>query len=352
MITLTGKLHNMNAFVRTIFGHVLLAGALSAAPAMAAPTNINVTLDWIVQGTHAPFFVAEKNGDYARENLAVKVDPGPGGTNICVNVAGGAYQFGLVDLPTMIKFDAQNPSTPLVAVYMYFDDSPLAIVSHKSAGIKTPADLNGKRIAGGPGITVHDTISVLFKAAHVTGVEPVWISVAPQLFGPMFKRNEVDGLGGFTNSQIPATLELGYKMEDLNVLKYSDFGANFYGLALVTTRKYAEDHPDVVRGLVKAVNEGVKQTIADPDKGLAVLAARDPMMNLPIEKIRLNIALGLIDTPSVRAHGLSSVTPERLHETIDAIMSAYNLGTPPAADTIYTDKFLPPVADRMLPPRS
>ena len=342
----------MNAFRRTILGHVLFAAVALCGPAVAAPTNVSLTLDWIVQGTHAPFFVAEKSGAYAAENLAVKVDPGPGGTNICVNVAGGAYQFGLVDLPTMIKFDAQNPATPLIAVYMYFDDSPLAIVSHKSAGIKTPADLQGKRIAGGPGITVHDTISVLFKAAHVTGVEPIWVSVAPQLFGPMFKRNEVDGLGGFTNSQIPATLELGYKMEDLNVLKYADFGANFYGLALVTTRRYAEEHPDVVRGLVKAVNTGVKETIADPDKALSVLTARDAMMNLPIEKIRLGIALGLIDTPHVRADGLSTVTDARLHETIDAVIDAYDLGTTPAPDTIYTDKFLPPIADRKLPPKS
>lgn len=343
----------MNALKRLFNNQTMLAGMVCfAATAHAAPTNVNLTLDWIVQGTHAPFFIAEQSGAFAKENLAVKVDPGPGGTNICVNVAGGAYQFGLVDLPTMIKFDAQNPGTPLIAVYMYFDDSPLAIVSHKSAGINTPADLQGKRIAGGPGITVHDTISVLFKAAHVTGVEPVWVSVAPQLFGPLFKRNEVDGIGGFTNSQIPNTLEMGYKMADLNVLRYSDFGANFYGLALVTTRKYADDHPDVVRGLVEAVNSGVKQVIADPGKGLAVLAARDPMMNLPIEKIRLDIALGLIDTAHVRKDGLSSVIQDRLHETIDAVTAAYDLGSTPAADTVYTDKFLPPLAERMLPPKS
>lgn len=344
----------MKAKTRTVYSHLMLVGLLacSVAPAQAAPTPVSLTLDWIVQGTHAPFFVAEQSGAFARENLAVKIDPGSGGTNICVNVAGGAYQFGLVDLPTMIKFDAQNPQTPLVAVYMYFDDSPLAIISHKSAGIVTPADLQGKRIAGGPGITVHDTISVLFRAAHVTGVEPVWVSVAPQLFGPLFKRNEVDGIGGFTNSQIPNTLEMGYRMDELNVLKYSDFGANFYGLALVTTRQFAQDHPDAVRGLIKAVNSGVKQVIADPAHGLSVLAARDPMMNEPIEKIRLDIALGLIDTPHVQQDGLSTVTPERLHETIDAIIAAYHLGAAPAPETIYTDKFLPPIADRMLPPKS
>lgn len=344
-------MHTNRTSRRLILGHLAIIAGLFSAPAQAAPTPVSFTLDWIVQGTHAPFFVAEQSGAFARQNLAVHIDPGGGGTNVCVSVAGGAYQFGLVDMPTMIKFNAANPANPLLAVYMLFDDSPLAIVSHKSAGIHTPADLNGKRIAGGPGITVHDTISILFRAAHVTGIEPDWISVSPQLFGPMFKRNEVDGLGGFTNSQIPATLEMGYKMDELNVLKYSDFGANPYGLAIITTARFAAEHSDTVRGFVAAVNEGVKQTVAAPAKALAVLAARDPMMNGDIEKIRLNLALDLVDTPYVAAHGLSAVTPARLKETIDSVVDAYALPISPAPDSIYTDRFLPPAADRMPPAR-
>ena len=37
-----------------------------------------------------------------------------------------------------------------------------------------------------------------------------WVAVQPQLFGPMMRRAEVDGTGGFTNSNIPAALELGF----------------------------------------------------------------------------------------------------------------------------------------------
>jgi len=42
-----------------------------------------------------------------------------------------------------------------------------------------------------------------------------------------------------------------------------------------------------VRGVVKALNHGTKDTIADPDAALALLKDRDPMMKLDIEKIRL-----------------------------------------------------------------
>jgi NitT/TauT family transport system substrate-binding protein len=232
---------------------------------------------------------------------------------------------------------------------MSFDETPLAVITRKDAGIRKPADLDGRKIAGGPGTAVHDTISILLKAAHAENVKIDWVAVSPQLFGPMLKKHEVDGTGGFTNSNIPAALEVGFKLDDLYVIKYSDYGADLYGLALVTTKHFSDDNPDTVRGVVAALNKGTKDTIADPAAALALMKARDPMMNMDIEKVRLNIALDLTDTPYVKQHGLSSVTPERLKKTIDSIVAAYQLPNSPDPATVYTDRFLPPPPDRMSP---
>jgi NitT/TauT family transport system substrate-binding protein len=331
-----------------------LAGAFMATsgPARAETKTVRIMVDWIIQGTHAPFFIAKERGYFDKAGVTVDaIDAGRGAGNVAVAVAGGAYHFGWVDLPTMIKFNALNPASPLIAVYVSFDETPLAIITRKDAGIRKPADLDGKKIAGGPGTAVHDTISILLKAAHAETVKIDWIAVQPQLFGPMLKRGEVDGTGGFTNSNIPAALELGFTMDDLFVVKYSDFGADMYGLALVTTKKFADENPETVRGVVKGLNEGTKDTIADPDKALALMKARDAMMKVDIEKVRLGIALGHTNTAYVAAHGLSSVTPEKLRKTIDAIVDAYQLPLKPDATTIFTDKFLPPLAERM-PPKS
>jgi len=332
----------------------LIAGALAlfvlAASAQAEVKNVRIMMDWIIQGTHAPFFVAQENGYFKNAGVTVEtIDAGKGATNVAVSVASGVYHFGWVDLPTMIKFNAQNPAAPLLAVYISFDETPLAVITRKSAGIRTPADLDGRKIAGGPGTAVHDTISILLKAAKAENVRVNWMAVQPQLFGPMLRRGEVDGTGGFTNSNIPAALELGFTMDDLFVIKYSDFGADMYGLALVTTKKFADENPETVRGVVKALNAGTKDTIADPDKALALMKAKDPMMKPEIEKVRLGIALGHTNSPHVQKNGLSSVTPEKLKRTIDEVVAAYQLPTRPDPATVYTDKFLPPVAERMPP---
>lgn len=118
--------------------------------AAAQSKDIAIQLDWMIQGTHEPFFVAQEEGYFAEEGLIPTIDAGKGATIVAVNVASGAYDFGWVDLPNMIRFNA----SPLLAVYRSFDDTPLAVITVKSAGIRTPADLDGNKIAGGPGTAV------------------------------------------------------------------------------------------------------------------------------------------------------------------------------------------------------
>lgn len=330
---------------------ILALGAgwiVSVRDASAQQKDVRMMLDWVIQATHAPFFIALEKGYYKDGGLNVTVDAGRGATNVAVNVASNVYQFGWVDMPTMIKFNAQNPGSPLLAVYISFDDTPLAIITLKSKNIRKPADLDGKKIAGGPGTAVHDTISILLKSANAENVKINWLHVQPSLFGPMVAKGEADGTGGFINSNVPALLDVGFKLEDIYTIKYSDFGANLYGISLVTTKQYAEANPDTVRAMVKAVNRGTIDTIKDPAAALALMKKRDAMMKTEVEKVRLDLALSVTATEWVKKNGLSVVQPDRLKTTIDATVAAYSLPASPKPEEVYTDKFLPPVQERMI----
>jgi NitT/TauT family transport system substrate-binding protein len=340
--------HVKQALCRMALVPAALAIAMLSAPASAQRKDVKMMLDWVMQGTHAPFFVAQEKGYYKEGGLNVTVEAGKGATNVAVIVASGTFDFGWVDMPTMIKFNAQNPSSPLIATYISFDDSPLAVITLKSKNIRSVKDLHGRKIAGGPGTAVHDTISILLKAAKAEDVKINFLAVQPQLFGPMVARGEADGTAGFTNSNIPALLDVGIKLEDIHPIRYADFGANLYGLALVTTKQYAEKNPDTVRAFVKAVNKGTIDTIKDPAGALKVMKARDAMMKENIEKVRLDIALGLTYTDWVKKNGMSVVQPQRLKQTIDSVVDAYKLPSAPKPEDVYTEKFLPAVAERMV----
>ena len=324
------------------------ASWLAPRPAAAAEQkNVKIMLDWIVQGTHAPFFVANEKGYFKAEGVTAAIDPGQGATNVAVSVAGGAYQFGYVDMPSLVAFNAKNPATPLIAVYIAFDKSALAVITLKSKNITKPSDLDGKRIAGSPGTAAYDTMAVLLKSGKAESAKVNWVSASGQMFGALMAKGDVDGLGGFTNSQIPALLDVGFKLEEISAMKYSDFGVDIYGLTLATTKKFADENPETVRAVVKALNHGIVDTIADPAAALTVMKTRDAMMKLDVEKVRLDLALELMNTPNTAQNGLSSAVPARIQQTIDVMTDTYKFPSPPKVADIYTDKFLPPVAERM-----
>jgi NitT/TauT family transport system substrate-binding protein len=316
--------------------------------AAAESKSVRIMLDWVVQSTHAPFFVAKELGYFQDAGIDVAIDGGKGATNTAVNIASGVYQFGYLDMPSLIRFNAQNPQTPLQMVYVSFDDTPSCIVTLKSKGIRTPKDLDGKKIAGQPGTAIHDTISILLHAAKADDVHINWIAITPQLFPTMLKRGVIDGIGAFTNSQIPGLLEVGYRLDELEVIRYSDFGANLYGLGLATTQKFATENPNTVKKVVAAFNRATRDVVKSPDQALELMRKRDPGMNPESEKVRLEIVIGLTATKHVVANGLSSVTPERLMQTIGTTVEAYKLSSSPAPETIYSEAFLPPKPDRML----
>src|SRR5215813_13950833 len=61
-----------------------LASALAFTPsAQAETTNVKIMMDWIIQGTHAPFFVAQDKGYFKAEGVIVDtIDAGKGATNV------------------------------------------------------------------------------------------------------------------------------------------------------------------------------------------------------------------------------------------------------------------------------
>jgi NitT/TauT family transport system substrate-binding protein len=332
---------------RRLMSAMGLAAALGTSGAASAAETVKIMMDWQFGGTHAPYILADANGYFKAAGIDATIDQGQGSTNVAVSVASGAYQFGLLDLPTLIKFNGQNPETPLVVVYVAFDETPVAIVAPNGKGIKEPADLNGKKISAAPGNAAREIAPVLLKHARAEGVQINWMPIQGNLVGAMLAKGEVDGIGGQTTSQIPSAVQAGFKLADLHVIRYAQYAPELYGLAFAVSKKYAESKPEVIKAVVGAINRGTMDAIASPDRAMKAFLAKFPMMQEEIEMMRLKIALGHAVTANTRANGLSAVSTERLQKNIDEIASTFQIGNPPKVTDLFSDRFLPPKEERM-----
>jgi NitT/TauT family transport system substrate-binding protein len=312
--------------------------------------DLKMTLEWAFQGPQSVFTSAQDNGFFKKEGLKVQVDRGNGSTDAVVRVASGTYDFGWSEMSSIVKYNAENPNNPLVAVYVTHENSANAVMSIKGRGIQKPKDLEGKKVGSTAGSAARDIFDAF---ANANGVDPSKIktqTVSGSLREAMLVRGDVDAILGAVTSGALTVKSLKVKMDDIVIMTYGDYGVPLYGHAVFTTAAFAAAHPNTIAAIVRAVNNALKSAIASPKEAVATLTSRDKLVDLALEQERLELMLKrLVLTDNIRAHGLSSVTPERLNATIKIICDAYGVKTRPSPDKIFDARYLPPQAERMPP---
>jgi NitT/TauT family transport system substrate-binding protein len=342
------KLRRWCASVTFLLTAVVASSNVAFGQAVEKP-DVTFMLDWTISGTHAPFFIPLEKGYYKEGGLSVRMDRGTGAANTAANVASGVYDFGWADIAAMIGFNAQNPEKELTLVYVHFQESPLAIMSLKKANINKLKDLEGKVIGDQPGSASGAVVDVLTKAGTPDEIKITRKFTAPQLREPMLIKGDVDAVMGFDVSTVMTLVDLGVPLNEISILKYSDIGFDVYGTGLWVRRDFLEKNPKTIAAMVKAINKGTKDAIADPRAAAELMKKYNQLLNVDIECERLLMGLKH-DLYGEGSKHLSAVDPKRMQSSIDQVVKAMRYPRSPALDHVWTAKFLPPESERVPPP--
>jgi NitT/TauT family transport system substrate-binding protein len=265
-----------------------------------------------------------------------------GGADSITKVASGTHDIGFGDLSAMIEFNAQNPGRELIAVLLIYNQAPLSLISLKKSGIEKPTDLMGRR-GGAP--TIDATYRLFNVFARLNGIDPArvqWSNVQPQVREPLLALGEIDFAAAWVMTAVPSLLGLGVKRDDVNVMMLRDYGLDLYANVVFTTPAFAKQHPEAVRGFVKATIQSWLNAAADPDASVAALKRAEPLSEPAVELVRLKSALEFVLTPGVRKSGFGDVDQARLNKHIDIVTDGFRL--PRKLDS----HFLPPLAERQV----
>jgi len=326
---------------RQVLGAV---GGLLLAPTVGvrAATDIRFALDWEFQGPNVPFLIAEVRGYFEAEGLAVRIDHSTGSADAVTRVASGVYQMGFADINRVIEFSATHPRPLVKAVMMIYDAPPFGIYALKSSGIRTLADLAGRTL-GGPA----DDISFrLFPAfAMHEGVDPASVTrieIEESQCEAKLLSGEVDLVSGYYFSVMMNLQRMGVDTRDVMVILYKDHGLDFYGKAVIASDRFIAEQPDAVAAFNRAVTRAMHDLVADPYGAAEMVQARNPEIDIELEKQRLALALAVnILTTRVWDGGFGEIDPERLARSIDQLAGALSLDRKPSVASIWTAAFLP-----------
>lgn len=330
------------------FLKTVAAGALATAlaPAFAQTTPIKFQLDWRFEGPAALFLTPAAKGYFKDAKLDVTIDAGNGSGGAVTRVASGTYDMGFADLAALMEFHANNPDAPNkpVAVMVVYNNTPASVMALKKSNIKSPADLNGKKL-GAPVFDAGRRAFPIFAKANTIG-NVTWTSMDPPLRETMLARGDVDAITGFTFTSLLNLEARGVKAEDVVILPYPQYGVKLYGNVIIANPRLVRENPQAIKAFLTAFAKGAKEVMAKPEAAIADVKARDGIINTELETRRLKLAIDtVIASPDARAEGFGQINPGRLSLMASQVSDAFGTKTRVNADAVWNGSFLPAKAD-------
>jgi NitT/TauT family transport system substrate-binding protein len=337
---------------RRRFGQIATASLAAglAAPALGqGKTKLKMVLNWRYQGPQSWFFQAQDNGYFDQAGIEMIIDQGNGSGAAVGSVAAGSYDVGFGDINALITLAGTKPAEAPVCVYQMYNKPPFTVAVLASSDIMTAKDLEGRKLGG----AANDGALKLWPAfASVAGIDTSGVEILnfqSSLREQMLKGAQVEGVFGYVNTiRFSAKLSGMDPDKDIRFINYGDYGMDLYSNGMIISDAMAAKDPELVKGMVWAINQGVKDTLKDLDAAVASVAAREPLINKPVEKERLIATLqDEMNHPELATLGLGAVDPARFAASIDIVVNANGLPRTPAPEEVYTDAFLPAPDDRI-----
>jgi NitT/TauT family transport system substrate-binding protein len=336
------------------------ASAPTASSPQASGTDkkekqkIRVQLPFLKQSLDAPLILAIEKGYFAEEGLDVSYERGFGNADTISKLGTGKYDMAFSDVYNAMEFNDKNPNDKILAVAFYQNKAPFSIVTFKANGIKTPADLVGKKLGAPAGDGPRKLFPLFAKEIKISPDSITWDTMEPKLRETFLLQGKVDAVSGFYTSVIPSLIKGGKTMDDIQIFFYDEFGLDFYGNGILVKQDFMTKNPEAIKSFLKAYFKGMQEVVKDPSAALDLVVATDQskLMDRDAEKLRLKLAIErMYVTPEVEAAGFGGADMKRLEKSINQTVEGFKLKPVTAAD-VFTDKFLPAKEQRMVPPTS
>ncbi len=262
----------------------------------AAPAAIRVQLNREEGVNFAGYYQAEAQGFYAQHDLKVSLLPGGKRGELTIDPAqillSGQSEFAVLSFAQYQRI-AQDEHQPLVVMGL-FQISPIVFLSFEEEGILRMQDIRDKRVA----IPSADWRILIHQVLKNVGISANDISEV-QLNTPdiqNFYQQRVDVWPGYLTEDAVDALMNGYR---IHAIFAADYGLDTYEGLLVTTRGYADAHPEISAAFVEATLQGWRYVLAHPDETADLLVRVAPQHSRLYYQLGLEYLRPLIDTGEV-----------------------------------------------------
>jgi NitT/TauT family transport system substrate-binding protein len=237
-----------------------LAAEAAPKPALKKATLIPL---WSPQAQFAGYYVALDKGIYARHGMDLKIlGAGPGHSPVTA-LADGTADFAILWLTTALEHRATG--TPLVNLAQVVQRSSMMLVAKKTSGIRTIADMNGKKVGLWEG-DLSLPPRILFARSGIT------VREVPQSHTVnLFLRGGIDVASAMWFNEYHTLLNSGIDASELSLFFLRDQGLDFPEDGIYALESTLSRDPALADAFARASQEGWRYAFDHPDEALDIV---------------------------------------------------------------------------------
>lgn len=258
--------------------YLLVAAVLAAAtPAQAHHLPLVVQLNLPLHAAVAGFYVAEFQGFYDEAEVAVALVPGGTDIDPAQALADGPANVIVERMPAALA--ARERGVPLVHIGQVFAHSALRLLCWADSGIRTPADLKGRKI----GVWADDSRDLVLAWLAGLGVRPGDATLVPQEHDAALLQDRlVDCISAMSYDEQAQLTDAGVAPDQLAVIAADAFGPAPLEDGIWVREDLLAD-PDMVRtfaAFLYATQRGWEWARANPVEAVRIVQESDAAKTL------------------------------------------------------------------------
>jgi len=322
---------------RVLTGGVAIAGLVMMQGAGAA-TPVTFQLNWYAGGPNAGFAAALAEGYYKDAGLDVTLVQGNGSGNTAQLVASGRAQIAYADAVAVSQLIAKG--APMKIVSTIYQSNPNEVTALKKTGIKSIADLKGRKVGVPTAGSQTAMLPLFLKANHLTDQDVNLINMPMTSMVPSLLQGQVDAILGSMDAY---QIQLEAQGAELDNYRFADYGVPTVSTSIFANTDYIKEHPDLVRKFIAASLKGCSFALDHPEKAIKDLKQVFPEINEKTATAEL-AAIGPLFC-SGGAKYIGKAEDALWVKTQDLLSEVKLLPAGQDPKSYYTNEYLPPASE-------